>query len=135
MQTRRFWGWGVEGEGPSLEQRDGILATLADRFRQELAAPVDPPTIDEIELPPPRLTPPDSLAALTTTDPAERAGHTYGKSYRDIVRGLRRDFGRPPDVVALPATEADVERVLDWCTSRGAAAIPYGGGSSVVGGV
>ena len=41
----------------------------------------------------------------------------------------------PPDVVACPADEADVVALLDWCAGAGVAAVPYGGGSSVVGGV
>src|SRR5262249_41588378 len=40
-----------------------------------------------------------------------------------------------PDLVAYPRSEADVVALLDWCSDIGAAAIPYGGGSSVVGGV
>jgi alkyldihydroxyacetonephosphate synthase len=37
--------------------------------------------------------------------------------------------------VAFPQTEADVAAVVDWCVSSGTAVVPYGGGSSVVGGV
>ena len=48
---------------------------------------------------------------------------------------FRGRFDNPPDVVARPADEADVERVLAWCEEAGAAAIPFGGGTSVVGGV
>ena len=111
-----------------------MAETLAELFSLDDVDVVEPPTIDDIELPDPRLDPPSSLSALCTTDPEERAGHTYGKSFRDIVRGLRRDFSHPPDVVALPHDEHDVAAVLDWCSDAGAAAIPYGGGSSVVGG-
>src|SRR5207245_1116556 len=63
------------------------------------------------------------------------AGHTYGKSSRDVVRALRRDFAHPPDLVAFPQTEEEVTAVLEWCAGANAAVIPYGGGSSVVGGV
>ncbi len=107
---------------------------LADRFGAELH-PVSYPQLDEIDLPPARLSPPDALAAICSTSAFDRAGHTYGKSFRDVVRGLRRDFRNPPDVVAHPRTEADVVALLDWCVDAGAVAIPYGGGSSVVGGV
>ncbi len=48
---------------------------------------------------------------------------------------LRRDFSNPPDVVAFPQTEHDIAHLLDWCGEKGIAAIPFGGGSSVVGGV
>jgi alkyldihydroxyacetonephosphate synthase len=75
------------------------------------------------------------LASLCSTDRYDRAGHTYGKSYRDLVRGFRGDLPHPPDVVAFPTRETEVTALLDWCTDVGAAAIPYGGGSSVVGGV
>jgi alkyldihydroxyacetonephosphate synthase len=134
-RRRRFWGWGYEGEGPTRDQQEQMAKTLAGMFDVDEISVVDPPTIAELELPPPRLEPPASLAALCTIEPAERAGHTYGKSFRDVVRALRREFAHPPDVVAMPHTEADVTAVLDWCADTGAAAVPYGGGSSVVGGV
>ena len=52
-----------------------------------------------------------------------------------MVRAYARDFANPPDVVAFPSNEDDVRALLDWCNESRAAAIPYGGGSSVVGGV
>ena len=52
-----------------------------------------------------------------------------------MVRAFRGRFDNPPDVVAHPADEAELERVLAWCEEAGAAAIPFGGGTSVVGGV
>jgi alkyldihydroxyacetonephosphate synthase len=134
-RRRKFWGWGYEGEGPTREQQEQMAKTLAEMFHLDELTVADPPAVDELELPPPRLDPPRSLAPLCTAEPAERAGHTYGKSFRDVVRAFRREFPRPPDVVALPRTEDDVAAVLDWCADARAAAIPYGGGSSVVGGV
>jgi alkyldihydroxyacetonephosphate synthase len=134
-RRRKFWGWGYEGEGPTRVQQESMAETLAALFGVDELTVAEPPTIDELDLPEPRLAPPDSLAPLCTTDPDERAGHTYGKSFRDVVRAFRRDFAHPPDVVALPRDEADVVALLDWCTDAHAAAVPYGGGSSVVGGV
>jgi alkyldihydroxyacetonephosphate synthase len=134
VARRKFWGWGVEGAGPSEEQSRGVARTLAERFGVALA-PEPPPRIEEISLRPPRVRPPAALAALCSDEPTERAGHSYGKSYRDVVRGFRRRFENPPDHVALPRSEADLEALLEWCGEAGVAAIPYGGGSSVVGGV
>ena len=85
--------------------------------------------------PNPRVAAPSSLAHLCSTDRRDRAAHSYGRSYRDVVRLLRGDLPHPPDLVAHPADEADVVALLDWCGSTGVAAIPFGGGSSVVGGV
>jgi alkyldihydroxyacetonephosphate synthase len=134
-RVRKFWGWGYEGEGPSPDQQEQMAKTLATMFELDDLRVADPPTVDEIELPPSRLEPPAALAPMCTTAPAERAGHTYGKSFRDVVRAFRREFPHPPDVVAFPRTEDDVAALLDWCADAGAAAVPYGGGSSVVGGV
>jgi len=125
----------VEGEGPGPEQQRAIAALLAARFDLPEVRIAEPPRVEELSLPAPRLNPPAALAPLCSTTPYDRAAHTYGKSFRDVVRAFRRDYHRPPDVVAFPRTEADVTAVLDWGTDARAAVIPYGGGSSVVGGV
>ncbi|MCC6765475.1 MAG: FAD-binding oxidoreductase [Deltaproteobacteria bacterium] len=137
MQPRRrkFWGWGWEDAGPSAEQQERIAMLLAARLGVDVPKIGVPPRIEDVALRAPRVAPPAGLARLCATDPFTRASHTYGKSFRDVVRGFARDFANPPDVVARPATEADVVAVLDWCAGAGLAAIPYGGGSSVVGGV
>jgi alkyldihydroxyacetonephosphate synthase len=134
-RRRKFWGWGYEGEGPTREQQERIAELVAARFGIAVPELAPPPRLEEIELREPRLTPPVALAPLCSTAPYDRAGHTYGKSFRDVVRAFRRDYANPPDVVAFPNDERDVVALLDWCASIGAAAIPYGGGSSVVGGV
>ncbi len=134
-RRRKFWGWGWEDEGASPEQQQRIAALLGARFGIAVPQALPPPRIDDITLRAPRVQPPASLAPLCSTAVYDRAGHTYGKSFRDVVRGLARDFSNPPDCVAFPSSEADVVALLDWCSSASVAAIPYGGGSSVVGGV
>ncbi len=134
MRQRRFWGWGWEDAGPSADQVNRLGLLLAARFGLEVSVQ-SPPTLDEIDLRPSRLLPPPSLAGICSADKRDRAEHCYGKSFRDVVRALRRDFSNPPDLVAYPREEADVLALLDWCTSARVAVIPFGGGSSVVGGV
>jgi alkyldihydroxyacetonephosphate synthase len=137
MQSRRrkFWGWGWDDAGPNAEQQGRIAMLLAARLGIAVPTVGAPPRIDEITLRAPRVVPPAALAPLCSTTPLDRAGHTYGKSFRDVVRGFSRDFANPPDVVAFPSDESEVAAVLAWCSDVGLAAIPYGGGSSVVGGV
>jgi alkyldihydroxyacetonephosphate synthase len=48
---------------------------------------------------------------------------------------LAGDFANSPDLVAFPETERDISSILDWCGEIGAAVVPYGGGTSVVGGI
>ena len=134
-RRQKFWGWGYEDQAPTREQQEKIAVLLAARYRISGIEIVAPPRLDEIRLRAPRLAPPPALAHLCSTSPYDRAAHTYGKAFRDVVRALQRDFSSPPDAVAFPRSEDDVRALLDWCGEARAAAIPYGGGSSVVGGV
>lgn len=135
MTARRsFWAWGLESDEPTPEQR----LQAAERISKRYGVTVDPPpvpTIDRVNLRASRVQPPPALAAFSTTDPHDRAGHSYGKSYRDVVRAFRCEFPNPPDFVAYPRTEAEVSATLEWCSDNNVVAIPYGGGSSVVAGV
>ena len=134
-RRRSWWGWGWEDQTPDPAQTRAIAGVVAERFGLAELEIHPPVALADLDLPAPRLEPPASLAALCSASPYDRAGHTHGKSYRDIVRNVRGELAHPPDVVARPRREADVVALLDWCGSIGAAAIPYGGGSSVVGGV
>jgi len=91
--------------------------------------------LSEISLPAPRLRPPEPLQSICATDDYQRAVHAYGRSYPDVVRAFRGRFDHPPDVVVHPRDESEVRAALDWAVSAGAAVIPFGGGTSVVGGV
>jgi alkyldihydroxyacetonephosphate synthase len=122
------------GAGPTAEQTQAIARTVAGRFGVALTLR-PPPRLDAIALPKPRFVPPAALAALCSAEPEVRAGHHYGKSYRDVVRAFRGELPSPPDQVAFPRDEAELVAVLDWCGGAGITVVPYGGGSSVVGGV
>jgi alkyldihydroxyacetonephosphate synthase len=130
----KFWGWGIEGTGLAEHERKRLFD-----FYHTLGVPEGErrtvPDVAEIELRPPRISSPAPLAAICTSEPYERLLHSYGKSFPEAVRIFARDFRNAPDVVAKPRSEADVVAVLDWAADADAAVIPFGGGSSVVGGV
>src|SRR4051794_13070385 len=131
----KFFGWGMEGTGLEEDEREQLFAFLAHRLGVEQPRVQPPPKIDDIELRPPRIAAPAGIAHLCTGDAYERLLHTYGKSYVETVRAWSRDFGNAPDLVTLPANEADVAAVLEWAAGANVAVIPFGTGSSVVGGV
>ena len=133
MSRRSFWAWGLEQDEPSQQQVREAAARLSQRYGVEVE-PVMPPRADDLRLRSPRVSPPASLSAICATDDHERAVHTYGRSFRDRIRAYNLQFPNPPDVVAHPTNEDEVIAVLDWCSSNGHAAIPYGGGSSTVAG-
>jgi alkyldihydroxyacetonephosphate synthase len=132
---RKHWGWGLEDEQPSRDEVRGTAGFLASHLGFGSPEPEAPVPLSEVTLPPPRLAIPARLAKLCTANDYDRAFHAYGSSYRDVVRAFRGRFDHPPDVVAHPADEGEIEAVLEWALSANAAVIPFGGGTSVVGGV
>jgi alkyldihydroxyacetonephosphate synthase len=130
LRKRSWWGWGWADEALDAHELD----QLADRVRAFL--PLDgkiasEPSVPELRAS--RLRPPSF--AQSRSDDEARASHTYGKAYRDVVRCLQRDLAAPPDLVIYPSEAGEVVATLSWAAERGVAVIPYGGGSSVVGGV
>ena len=129
------WGWG----GPDDEPRRADLEALAPLVQATTGIAVQEP-----ETPRP-LAPlsasrrlaglPAALRPLASTDPVDRARHGLGRSYRDLVRGVRGQVPHPADLVLRPRTEGDVAAVLDWAGTTGVPVVPFGGGTSVVGGV
>jgi alkyldihydroxyacetonephosphate synthase len=91
--------------------------------------------LGEVELRAARLEVPAEFGDLFVGDRYERVSHALGKAYRDVVRGFRGEFPNPPDLVAFPRDESEIEVVLSWAEGDGAAVVPFGGGTSVVGGV
>jgi alkyldihydroxyacetonephosphate synthase len=134
-RRRKHWGWGFEDQQPSVGQLRASAATLADRLGVAAGEVREPVALDALRLAPPRIEVPAALREICAQDVHARARHALGKSYADVVRGFRGRFEHPPDVVVRPRDEADVERVLEWCSHARLAAIPFGGGTSVVGGV
>jgi alkyldihydroxyacetonephosphate synthase len=132
---RKHWGWGYEHEQPPADEVRATAGFLASHLGFGSAEPEQPVALSELTLPPPRLSVPARLQEICATDDYERAFHAYGSSYRDVVRAFRGRFDHPPDVVARPADEADIEAVLEWALGANAAVIPFGGGTGVVGGV
>jgi alkyldihydroxyacetonephosphate synthase len=131
----KHWGWGHEDQQPTPEQALAAAPTLSERLGISLGEVEQPVALEALELATPRMPIPSELAEISSADVHARASHALGKSYIDVVRGFRGRFDHPPDFVATPADESDLERLLEWCSAERVAAIPFGGGTSVVGGV
>jgi alkyldihydroxyacetonephosphate synthase len=135
----RWWGWGVDGHDAPLP--NAAAALLRDELGAAGARGVAP-SLDRIELPEPAL-PARVRALLVETvgsehvrdDRLTRVAHAAGRSYRDLVR-LRSGRGlTAPDAIVYPAGQDDVAALLAVCAQESVAVIPFGGGTSVVGGV
>ena len=132
---RSHWGWGAESAQPDRAALESMRSLAQERFGFGGEEVVEAVPLEQVELSASRVSAPPSLAEICADDPHARASHSMGKAYRDIVRGFRGEFENVPDVIARPRNEAEVEAVLAWCCDEGYAAIPFGGGTSVCGGV
>jgi alkyldihydroxyacetonephosphate synthase len=132
---RSWWGWGTVDEALSEQETHDLASRVAALLPGHDLTDHPPPDPNALGLATPRITAPASLAALCSTDPADRAGHARGKAFRDVARNLQGRLDRVPDLIMRPRSEQDLVDVLDWCSRERIPVIPYGGGSSVVGGV
>lgn len=135
----RWWGWGVDADAPPMPESTEQL--LAAAFGVEATAP-GPPSLDAVELPEPRL---DGAlrsrlaeavgAENLRDDRLARVAHAYGRSYPDLVRLRLGRLDNAPALVVYPGDHHEVRAVLAACSEAGVEVVPFGGGTSVVGGV
>ncbi len=136
----RHWGWGEDAHaGPPPEHG---IAWLEGLLGGPLGTPVPPVPLRDITPPKSRLQrrPAAALRAIVgedgvREDDAARVIHAAGKGYPDLVRLRAGDAAPAPDAVVYPGDAEQVRGVLDACAAAGVAVVPFGGGTSVVGGV
>ena len=133
-RKRSFWTWGFTADEPSEADRREAAKRIARRTGIEVTPPPVPDLAD-IDVRAPRLNVPAALQGWVSTDAEERLLHTYGGHVTELLAALRGRFENPPDAVAHPASEEELERTLAWADEQGHVVVPYGGGTSVVWGV
>jgi len=136
----RWWGWGEDGHDGPLSP--GAQALLAEQIGPLPAGHRDPVALEDVRLPEPAL-PAAARELLVAAVGAEhvredrlaRVTHAAGRGYHDLVRLRAGDASGAPDAVVYPGDAAEVAAVLRACGEAGVAVVPFGGGTSVVGGV
>jgi alkyldihydroxyacetonephosphate synthase len=136
----RWWGWGEDGHDVVLPEH--ALAMLRSELGIEPGAGAKPVALEQVRLPDSRL---DAsvrarLAAAVgedhvLDDRAARVEHAAGRSYPDLVRLRTGELEEAPDAVVEPGSADEVQALLAACAEARVAVVPFGGGSSVVGGV
>jgi alkyldihydroxyacetonephosphate synthase len=132
----RWWGWGEDAHAGTLPEP--ALPLLRAELGVDGAAR-GPVALEDVHVAPPALS--DSVldrlrgVAAVSTDHAERVVHAAGKGYVDLVRLRSGDPEDVPDAVVTPADAPGVASVLEACAAERVAVVPFGGGTSVVGGL
>ena len=139
IPTGRSWsGWGMAAEAQELspELRSMLRAGLGIKRERPAVEPA------EIRLPVTRLAAEDRSeleavvgAANVHEDRRARLEHTRGKSTPDLLRMRAGDAAEAPDAVVAPGSHEEVLDLLQVCSARRLAVVPFGGGTSVVGGL
>jgi alkyldihydroxyacetonephosphate synthase len=131
-RQRAWWGWGFEDA-----KIDPVA--LAPLVRDVLGFPLggeveQPVELGSIVLPEARFARPEGIEGWST-DPRDRIEHAYGRSFPDTVRAFRGRIDHAPDAVVFARDEDAIEATLEWAAGEDVAVVPFGGGTSVVGGV
>lgn len=134
-KTLKYWGWGYAEDGLSVDDTKFLLNTFSEGFGIKPTRDAAFPAMGAIVLANPRVETPADLARICTIDTHDRVVHSFGQSQPDSIRICNGDFDHAVDVVAYPETNEDIAAIYDWAGDKNAAVIPFGGGSSVVGGV
>jgi len=134
-RLRRLWGWGYEDESYPQSWTDRILPFLREIFPQAVPFP-PPPGLSDYNLPPPRFSPPRGEGfPEVSSSPYDRVLHAMGRSLYDLIRLRLGRVESFPDYVAYPEREEEILRIMEWAERERISLVPFGGGSSVTGGV
>jgi alkyldihydroxyacetonephosphate synthase len=132
----KWWGWGDPAISPELDEE--ALGLLRERIGELEPWPLAA-SLDDFPLPPAQPLPPALAGAVGSsaifTSDEDRLRHATGCGYADLARLRSARLDDAPDAVLVPADARALRRVLDVCAEEGVAVVPYGGGTSVVGGV
>lgn len=126
---RRWWGWG------DRRKKFPLPAPSSDALFAELG--IAPRRADPAEPPLPPLPTPTELAPPCEflADYSARLRCSTGRSTPDLLRLRHQRISHAPDGVALPKDEAELQALVQWAQQQSVALVPFGGGTSVVGGV
>jgi alkyldihydroxyacetonephosphate synthase len=135
------WGW-IDAPDFLDDKSESTWAWIAKAVGVDPLPDTPPKPLSEILLPPSRLNASDiarvrNLLApeRVMSDNYERAFHARGKSYHDLLHLRAGRLDSAPDAVAYPINAEEVLALTRHAANAGIALIPFGGGSSVVGGV
>ncbi|MEE9373293.1 MAG: FAD-binding oxidoreductase, partial [Saprospiraceae bacterium] len=134
-RLKSFWGWGYANYKVDEKRVQMFEMLLKGLVGETSFSDIPAPSIENIHLRLPRFSIPKELQSICTSEKRGRISHSYGKSFRDIWRASRGLYNNPPDYIAFPKEESDIMALFTFAAKNKVSIIPYGGGTSVVGGI
>jgi alkyldihydroxyacetonephosphate synthase len=132
----KWWGWGDPSVQPTLDER--ALGVLRERIGELEPWPLAR-GLEEFELPAAKALPRALIDTVgeagVSSDHEDRLRHATGRGYVDLARLRKGALETAPDAVVLPPDIGSLRRAIEVCAAEGIAVVPFGGGTSVVGGV
>lgn len=138
MNHMKWWGWGAEEKRYGLKENKKVLSYLECILDLELK---EYPKVDLKDIKLPLATVPEYIFKRldsfteTSTKKYDKLTHCMGKGYKDLVRIRKGEIMYAPEIVVYPKTVEEVEKILSFAKENRFKVVPFGGGTSVVGGV
>ena len=140
--TTKWWGWGESSRSYDLQERKGFLVFLQEKLHCSGEVIQQPANIESLEFPPTR-----ADAAFVKrlvgifgeenvhADGKDRFLHGFGKGYLDLIEAWKGNSQHLPDVVVYPTMDSQIARLFSESANWDFVVVPFGGATSVVGGV
>ena len=137
----KWWGWGPEGLEYDMHRRPDFWPWICrETGLPDDATPAYRISRDSVQLPARKSQPEfeHAVTALLGTDRVrhdddDRIAHSFGRSYRDLVRLRAGLIDHPPDVILYPQSHDDVVAIVRLAGDHDVTLIPFGGGTNIVG--
>ncbi len=139
---KKWWGWGLESKSFDLSHRPDFLPFLETELSVSIRQHKPAVSLKEIKLPPIKISEEiikefEEIVGRenVSSNDLDRITHAFGKSYRDLVRIRKGEITSCHDLVIFPFSQQNITEIIRVADKHKIKVIPFGGGTSVVGGV
>ena len=140
--TTKWWGWGESSRSYDLQDRKGFLVLLQEKLHCSGEVVQQPANLESLQFPATR-----ADAAFVKrlvgifgeenvhADGKDRFLHSFGKGYLDLIEAWKGNSQHLPDVVVYPTMDSQIAQLFSESANWDFVVVPFGGATSVVGGV
>jgi alkyldihydroxyacetonephosphate synthase len=138
----KWWGWGDLSKSYDLQNRPRFLEFLRQKLEVTGEITQKPVNLDSVRIPPARAE--EAFVRRledifgdrnVSVDDTERFVHSLGKGYLELIGAWKGSARNMPDVVAYPSNDSQIQQLFSESRDWHFVVVPYGGATTVVGGV